>query len=229
MATGSQTVSGVGGDLNSQMRQFINNLGGPAATSDGLAELWMAINVALANFTPPSGYDIAIGPATATAATLDRAAASESVTIAVTSGTLYLAALYLPINTVVNNVNFISGTTASTGVTHNWGVLASAARKVLGVSADNTSVDMVASTVQTYALTTPVTVASSGLYYVGQMIATATTQPTMIGNTGAAATVNAIAPISAGASNTSATTPPAVAATLTAITASASTLYGYTT
>lgn len=230
MATATQSIGTTGGDIASQLAQFAVNIGAALPASRGVGELWEAINAQIVAFTPGGGQPSGVvGPATATAETLPRWAGAESETIAQATGSLYLAAVYLPANTIVNSVNFVSGSTGSTGVTHNWGVLASSARKVLGVSVDNTTTDIAANTVQTYALGTAVTIPSSGLYYIGQMMAVATTAPTAMGYTGTISTLNAIAPILGGVSNTGATTPPALAATLTAITASASLLYGYTT
>lgn len=225
MATGTLQQSG---DVTAQIEQLITTLGGTPVT-DGMTGLLKQLNSALASSNAP-GTTLPLAPAGATSETFARVAGgAQSVTIAVASGTLQLAAVYLPINTIVNAINFVTGTTGSTGVSHNWAVLADSSRKVLAVSPDNTVADLAASTLQTYTFAAPFTTTYSGLYYVGFMISTGTTQPTMIGNTAAGSTLNNIAPKVSGASNVGATVPVAVAATLTAITASASTLYAFTT
>lgn len=224
MTTGTLQQSG---DVAAQLEQLIATLGATPVT-DGKTGLLKQLNAALAGFSP-NGSSLPLAPVGVTSESIPRSHAAQSVTIAVASGTMQLAAVYLPANTIVNAVNFVTGTTGSTGVSHNWAVLADNNRKVLAVSADNTSADLVASTVQTYTLTTPFTTTYSGLYYIGFVIAVGTTTPTMIGVTSAGSTLNNIAPKTAGASNVGATVPVAVAATLTAVTGSVSELYGYTT
>ena len=218
-------------------RNLITAVGGNGpATDTAMGSLENAFALALYNQSGVTG-GLSIAPSGTTGQTMSRAEGSESETIAVTSGDLYLAALSLPAGTVVNNLNFVVGSTGSTTVTHNWAVLTTSARVPVAVSADNTTTDLTNNTVASYAVATTAagaaasyTVPTSGLYYIGFMIATSMTQPTMFGNTGAASTINAIAPIAGGLSNTGATTPPtSFVNALTAITASASVLYGYTT
>lgn len=224
MAVGTLQASG---DVEAQLAQLIQTLGG-SVVSGGKTELLKALNAALATWTP-QGNSLGVSVSGTTSETIPRTIAAQSVAIATgSSGDLFLFGVYLPVNTVVNAVNFVTGTTASVGVTHNWGVLANASRVVLGVSADNTSVDLVASTRQTYTLAAPVTITASGLYYIGQMVAVATTMPTMIGNTQAGTTLLNLAPILGGKSNTGATVPVAVGATLTAITVAAGVDYAFT-
>jgi hypothetical protein len=232
-------VSGLqqSGDVGSQINQLIATLGS-TNTSDGRTDQLKALNAALAAWTPPSS-SLALAPTGATGETVPRqgGVAGQSQSIAAATGTLYLSAIYLPINTVVNNFNILIGSTASSGVTHNWMLLATAARVPVAVSADNTTTDLTASTVATYAVAnvaagaaTSYVVPASGMYYLGFMMAVATTAPTMAGYTGVAATVNNLVPKTSGTSNTGATTPPSsFTAALTAITGTASTFYGYTT
>jgi len=224
----------VPGSLAELWKNIITAAGTTPTATGSLDELMNQFAQALQTF--PSGGTAGTGPATNVGQTIGRPEAGQSVTIAVASGTLYLAAVNVPVNTVVNNLNFVSGTTASVTVTHNWAVLTNSARVPLAISADNTTTDLAASTVQSYAIAnvaagagTSFTTTYSGLYYMGFVIA-ASTQPTMCGYTGAAATVDAIPPIVAGASSTGQTTPTALpGAAYTAITGSASTLYGYLT
>jgi len=220
--------------LATLLKTTVTQLQGTAPTSDGLGELIASINKAIYGFAPagsrPSQY---LGPTGCIAESMDRASTTFAY-VAVSSGTLYLSALYLPANTVVSNLNTVTGSTASSGVTHNWMCLADNALSLLAVSADNTTNDLSASTLQTYAIATVAagaatsfTTTYSGLYYVGFMIATGTTQPTIQGQTDLASTMMGLAPKLCGSSNTGATTPPAFPATLTSITSSASQIYTF--
>ncbi len=231
----TKTALPVPGSLAELWKNLITAAGGTPSTPGSLDELMQQFANAL--LTYPGGGSAGVGPANNVGQTMSRAEGSESETIAVSSGDLYLASVNLPVNTVVNNINFVVGSTASSGVSHNWAVLTNSARVPLAISADNTTTDLTANTAASYAIAntaagagTSFTTTYSGIHYMGFMIATGTTQPTMFGNTGAAATVNAIAPIAGGLSSTTQTTPTTLpASAYTAITASASVLYGYLT
>lgn len=233
MASGSTVTPDA---LERLLAQVVVNLGGTAPTSGGLGELVAAVANAINGFVPGGGQPASVlGPTGATAETIPRALGAESVTIAVASGTLYLQALYIPANTVVNNLNFVVGTTGSTGVSHNWAALYNSSRVLLAISGDNTSADVSANSLLTYAVAnvaagaaSSFTTTYSGLYYIGFMIATGTTQPTMVGVTSAGSTLNNLTPKLAGTSNTGLTTPQTFPTTATAITASASELYAFT-
>jgi hypothetical protein len=139
--------------------------------------------------------------------------------------------VYLTRGTVINNIVWLSGSTAGVTMTHQWGVVANSARSVVAVTADGVAAAIGANATITYPITSPAasyTVPTSGLYYIGVMVA-ATTPPTFAGATGGNAASSAIPPILAGTSNSGATTPPALAATLTAITATANVTYIYLT
>lgn len=238
MATAVQSTSK---SVQEQMAATVIALGASAPTSDGLGELWADLATGIQGFNPPSGTDIALAPSTATAATLPRPLAGDSVGITVPAGTttatLILAALYLPINTVVNNINVLVGTTASSGVAHNWAGLYNSARVPLALSADNTTTDLTASTVAAYAIATTAagaatsfTTTYSGLHYLAFAICSATTQPTLYGYNAAGTAVNNIAPKLSGTSTTGLTTPPtSFVAAATAITATTGVPYGYLT
>jgi hypothetical protein len=218
------------GELLRQLAQSFGNF----PTSLGEGELLNDIGIAAAIFATPQ-Y---VPSTTGTAATLPRVLANESQTIAVTGGDLYLDAIWLPEGLVVNNINYLIGSTGSTGVEHNWALLANSARKPVAVSADNTATDLTASVVSTYPIATTAAgaatsyvVPTTGLYYVGFMMITTgegAAQNTLAGYTAAAATANGLVPILCGLSSTSQTTPPSsFTNALTAITASASTRYAY--
>jgi hypothetical protein len=96
------------------------------------------------------------------------------------SGTLYLVAIFLRAGQKVSNISFFSGTTASGTPTHGLFGLYDASRNLLASSADFTTEAWAANTIKTKAMTTPYTVPTTGLYYLGCMIA-ATTVPSLIG------------------------------------------------
>jgi len=229
MAQGSLTTSK---DLATLLKTTVTQFQGTAPTSDGLGELISAINTAIYGFSPAGGRPAQyLGPTGAIAETMDRASTTFAYA-SVASGTLYFSALYLPVNTVVSNLNTVTGSTASSGVAHNWMCLCDNNRNLLAISADNTSADLTANTLETYAIAnvaagaaTSFTTTYSGLHYVGFMIATGTTQPTIQGQTDLSSTMMGLAPKLCGTSDTSLTTPSTFPKQFTAITSAASQLY----
>src|SRR5579872_6627145 len=110
MATGTLQQSG---DVDAQMIQMVATLGGTPPTSGGKTDLLKALNSALAGFIGLQPSTTALGPTNTVAETMQRALGAQSVTIATVSGTIYMQAVYLPINTVVNNITTVVGSTAS--------------------------------------------------------------------------------------------------------------------
>jgi hypothetical protein len=157
------------------------------------------------------------GPTGTVRANLDRSTAALSSTIAPVSGTLYLSAIYLFAGDVITNLNIRIGTTAITLITHSWAVLTDASRNVLAVSADDTT-NTGSLTTKTFPLGTAYTVPTSGLYYVGVMIATNAGTATVVGAANQATAQQNIPPITAGSSGTALTTPPNTGTQMTAIT-----------
>lgn len=208
------------------MRDLLQNLGVTPTNLYGEGELLAAIANAVAGTSPVGG--ISLAPANTLAQTLPRSGVT-SAAIAVATGTLQLEAVYLTQGQVISNITYVSGTTAGATLNHQWGVLATSALSVVAVSADGTSGAIAASTAITYAFGTPYVVPTTGIYYAGIMVSNNSgTQPSFSGTTAIAATNN-VAPKIGGTSNTSATTPPALAATLTAITGTAGIIYIYLT
>ena len=232
MAVGTLQQSG---DVEAQIIQMIATMGGDVAgtstappISGGKTDLLKALNLALAGFLTPGG-SLAVAPSTAVAETIPRAVGAQSVTIATVSGTVYMTAVFIPANTVVNAVNVVTGSTASSNdVTINWAALCNGSRVVLAASANATTQLTPAGYVNTLAMTTPFTTTYSGLYYIAYTVGATTTQPTVVGVASAGTELTKIAPISSGTSSTAGTaTPPAVGSTLGAITATANTIYEY--
>lgn len=215
--------------VNEQWQQAIATLGG-TPFSGNVGELMREFNAALAAFNP-NGSALPIGPASAVAETMPRATGAGSVTLATVSGTIYMDAVYIPANTVITNVNEVTGSTASSNdVTINWGALCDSTRKVLAVSANATAQLTPAGFVDTLPLSAPFTTTYSGLYYIAFTVGATTTQPTLVGITAAGTELAAIVPILSGTSSTAGTaTPPAAGTTLGAITATANRRYAYLT
>lgn len=226
MATGTLQQSG---DVTAQLEQMISTLGGTPVT-DGKTGLLKQLNAALAGFAGSTSALLALAPTGAVAETFPRVAGgAQSITIATVSGTTYMTAIYLPINTVVNAVNVVVGSTPSSNdVTINWAALCDNTRKVLAVSANATAQLTPAGEVNALSLSAAFTTTYSGLYYIAYTVGATTTQPTLVGNTAAGTELNKQVPIVSGTSSTTATaTPPAVATVLGAITATSSTIYAY--
>lgn len=136
---------------------------------------------------------------------------------ALTSGTLFLQAIYLRAGMLVSNISFCSGGTAAGTPTNRFHALYDGSRNLLAQSANQTTTAWAANTVQTLAMGTPYRVQTSGIYYLGLLV-TATTVPTVVGTTAAAnAAIRGLAPILCGTSSTGLTTSlPNPAAAITA-------------
>lgn len=224
MASGTLQASG---DVTAQMEQMIATLGG-VPVSDGKTGLMKQINAALASQIN-SDISVGMGTASAVGETVPRNVGSQSITIATVATTIYMQAIYIPNNTVVNNISTVLGSTAMTGATTvNWAALCDNTRKVLAVSANATTL-IAANTPNTLALSAPFTTQYGGFYYIAYTVSS-TGQPTLTGVTAAGTGLASIAPILQGTSSTTATsTPPAVGTVLGAITATANCIYAYLT
>ena len=145
-----------------------------------------------------------------------------------TSQDLLVAALPMPGGTVISNLGFITGGTAAIGPANWWMVLLSSSRVVLGVTADQLTAAIGSFTVKSLALGTPVTVPGSPnqltFTYVGLMV-NAGTVPSL--EASGSFSLPQSAPIVQGNSSTEQTTPPALAATMSAITAAAASTMPY--
>jgi hypothetical protein len=137
--------------------------------------------------------------------------------------------VYLTRGQLITTVNAVSGGTAAITPTHQWVVIANSARVVVATSADGLTAAIGTNTALAYNLTTPYTVPTTGLYYVG-IVVVAGTVPTFSGVSGVATVPAGLAPILGGTSNTGiAGGPVAIGTTLTAITATAGIIWFYLT
>lgn len=158
------------------------------------------------------------------AQTFDRRLANGAV-FAPTSGTMYMTGIWLPQGVVINGINWVSSSTGETGGTHLWSAVYSSALALLGQSADNTGATaFAANTAFRQAMQTPVTIPSSGLYYLAFMCSqSAGGTPTLVNallptNANANGGITGMTPILAATSSTGlAGTPPNPAGALTAI------------
>jgi hypothetical protein len=105
-----------------------------------------------------------------------------NATIPTASGTLFMQAIYLKAGQLVSNIIVSSATTAAGTPTNGFAALYDSARNLLAQSANQTTTAWAANTVKTLAMTTPYRIPTSGLYYIGFMMA-ATTIITMKGGT----------------------------------------------
>lgn len=137
---------------------------------------------------------------------------AASTSAAPVSGTLYVQAVFLPAGVNVKKIGFATGTTAASGPTHWWVALLDSSYKQQAHSADQATGALAASTWQNLTLATPYTTTYSGTYYLALMVATSTTQPTILqaGSAPAAQFITgtgAPTPLPNGASTASLTTP----------------------
>jgi hypothetical protein len=132
---------------------------------------------------------------------------------ALASGRLTLVAVWLPKGTVVKNIVFATGTAAE-APTHWWFGLFDENRKLLAVTADQTTGAWAASTVKSLPIAnveggaaSSFTTTYSGLHYLGIMVAATTKVPTIACHLSASA-VSALAPVLFGPSTEGLTTAP---------------------
>lgn len=150
------------------------------------------------------------------------------------TGNLYIWAVELGAGQSVGHVGFVTSTTAGATLTHSWTALLDSAYTVLAASADAASGAIGASAWFSYAMATAYTTTYTGLHYLGVMIASSATQPTLCGS--AAGPLIAMstgtghpAQMYGGQSSTSQTTAPAAGTVVTAPTATLAIPYLYCT
>jgi hypothetical protein len=137
---------------------------------------------------PHSLHDMTFPPTTSSGITVESYSrehgAIANAAYPTVSGTLYLTAIALPAGFTVTNVIFRSGATALVLGTspHFWFGLWNGSRTLLAQSTDDTAAAWAANSYKSKALSTPQVVPSSGLYYIGFMIAqTGGTLPSLYG------------------------------------------------
>lgn len=151
-----------------------------------------------------SPAEFSASPTGALAETFPRclgSAATATQAIGATTGTVYMAAIWLPAGLTVTNLNWITGGTAANTPTHWWLGLANASRVQVAHTADQTSGAIAANTLVGKALTATYTTTYTGLYYL-LLSVTAAANPTATGLPAPSANLNLTAPLLAGASAT---------------------------
>ena len=145
--------------------------------------------------------------------TFDRDLCDEVNTAALSSGRLSLQAIYLPAGTTINSISFWSATTAAGTPTNQLFGLFDSSYNLLRSSTNDTTTAWAANSRKTLSLTSAFTTTYSGIHYLGIMV-TATTVPTLKGNTAkTGGQLSAGAPTMGGTSTTGLTTAlPATAA-----------------
>lgn len=107
-----------------------------------------------------------------------------------TSGTLYVMALYLRQGDTVTSLTMKSGATAAGTPTNYWVALYNPDGALLAQSADQTSTAWAANTVKTLSLSSAQTIAATGVHYAAVMVA-ATDPPSLLGHSVALAGASA--------------------------------------
>lgn len=153
--------------------------------------------------------------------TFDRNLCNEVNMALLSTGRLSLQAIYIPAGTVVSSISFWSATTAAGTPTNQLFGLYDSSLNLLRSSTNDTTTAWAANSRKTLSLTSTFTTTYSGIYYLGIMV-TATTVPTIKGNTAkVGGQLNAGAPSMGGTSTTGLTTAlPATAAAPAAVTTS---------
>jgi hypothetical protein len=156
--------------------------------------------------------------------TFDRDLCDEVISIVLATGRLSLQAIYLPAGTTINSISIWSASTAAGTPTNQLFGLYDINLNLLRSSVNDTTTAWAANSRKTLALTSAFTTTSSGLYYLGIMVA-ATTVPTLKGNTTKnGGQLNAALPTMGGSSTSGLTT--ALPATATAISGGTSSFWG---
>jgi len=137
------------------------------------------------------------------AETVPRQLCPEANIIATTTGQIFNQLIYIPGGTVVTNISFWSATVAASSPTH-WAfglyTFSATSPSLLGSTADQTTTAWGANTLQTLAISGgPITITTSGLYYVAYSSLASVAVPSLKGMTARTdGSLNAGAPIMAG-------------------------------
>lgn len=190
---------------------------------------------AAGNLVPALRPDLADMPAGTSGVTIPRALATANGAITGVSGTVYARLIFLVAGCPVNNLNFWQGSTVETAGTHGWFCLTDLNRKVVAVTADQTGATFfgTANAEVSLATTATYTPAYTGYYWIMACTVVSsgnvpnwTCGPALAGNISSGITG---APNICGTSSTGQTTPPALAATMAAISgAAADNLFAWT-
>lgn len=156
-----------------------------------------------------SGPRVSASPTGCIAETFPRCLGSQATAtqaIGATTGTVYMAGVWLPVGMTITNVNWITGSTAAVTPTHWWLGVASSTGLQVAATADQTTGAIGANTLITKALTGTYVTTVTGLYYL-LLSVTAGTNPTATGLPVPISNMNLATPILAGVSASTQSTP----------------------
>ncbi len=133
---------------------------------------------AAAYVAPPHKYTLPTTPA-GIAQTFDRSLGMNNQAAILQTGVLYLSAIYVP-RAIITAASFRSQSTAASVPTHWWFALYDSSLVLLRQTADQTSTAWSTNTTKTVNFSSPYTITTAGLYYVGIQM-TATTPCSLLG------------------------------------------------
>lgn len=163
------------------------------------------------------------------AETLPRGTISSITLAALTSAQLFMQGVFLTQGQLVSNISWVSGSTAGATLANQWSALYSGARVQRAISADDTSNAWAANSVKTFAMTTPFTVTTTGIHYVGLLAKATVAVPTLQGILVPNTTVLNLPPILCGNADAGLTNPASGPATAATITVAGTVAYAYVT
>lgn len=134
--------------------------------------------VKLSMLTPPHSGTASFGAA---ADTMSHNVVTNAV-VQPASGELQLMQIWLAAGATISSIGFCTGSTAASGPTHWWACVVDKNYVQQAHSLDQTSTAMGTSTWFKLAMVTPLTATYTGQYFIGIMVATSTTQPSLLGS-----------------------------------------------
>lgn len=149
------------------------------------------------------------------------------------TGQTGITPIALPLGLSITSITFVSGGTASSGLTHMWYSLYDSNLNLLAMTSDNTTTWNAHSTRSINIATVAAGAASSftttyeGLHYIGVSVVAGTTMPTLVNFGKIPSSIMSTTPYVGGMCATSYTTPPAFPVTLPAPSGTNIVPYGY--
>jgi hypothetical protein len=176
-----------------------------------------------------TGTDLArtfMRPAGALRETVPRGTTSLNSSGALTSGTLFLTAIALVAGDQVRSISVVAAGTGAASPTAQWFGLFDANRNALALTADDGATAWPANTTKTLSFAATYMVPTSGLYYVGVMVAAATVPSLYVLNNGGSLP-ESLPPVLSGTSTAGMSAPPSLPFTAAAIAPQAQRPYIY--
>lgn len=168
----------------------------------------------------------AVMPTGAIVETVPRTAGGFAGRNILTSGQLYMCAVWLQAGVSISSITWLSSTQAAVTPTNQWVAIFDSARTYLRLSADDTTGAWAATTAKTFNLTSAYVIPTAGVYYLGVMVAAATV-PNLVAMANTVGTHINQAPILSGQSTSGLTAPPSEGGTAGALSVFANIPYGW--